>query len=144
MPYVPQPEVPFWQRERAQRREVRNLFRQWHLKLPRLQTVFLVELDQIYVPAWARAKAVKGLTVTASTVWLKRIAATALAALDREAGGDPMLTRTSYRRCGICGRALLGAEAEARWELDKQSEGHRLPCGPDCIELQKVKRRRMR
>lgn len=133
---------PLWKQERARRRELRKICREAGVKLARLQSIFLVELDRIYVPAWARAKAIKGLTVTNTTVWLKRIAATKLAELDREAGGNPRLTASVYRRCHMCQRALLGAEAEARFELDRMSEGHRLPCGPECIEFEKARKQR--
>lgn len=92
------------------------------------------------MPQWALDKAVKGLTATREKVWLGRIAANLLARIDRENGGATRITREFYRRCHLCGRALLGAEAETRLALDRKFEGHRTPCGPLCIEMQAARR----
>lgn len=122
------------ERERLRRRiekyEARALGRTW----PKLTTILKVELDQIPMPNWAREKAIKGLTLTDSVVWLKRIAGRKLEALDRECGGNPRVTTTQYRPCPICRRPLIGEEAEARWELDKTFTGTQVPCGPTCLE----------
>lgn len=135
--------TPAWQRSRIWRREEdREFARNCGFKLPILKQIALVELDAIYVPAWARARAIKGLTITDSTVWLKRIAANRLCREDREAGGTPKLTIESYRRCNICKRVLLGPEAEARFDLDRRFEGQRITCGPDCAELEKARKKR--
>ena len=102
-----------------------------------MRVIGLVELDAITVPEWARRKAIPGLTITETSVWLGRIAANALARFDRESGGEPRLTIAAYRPCKVCGRARLGEDAEARWELDRKYEGWRLPCGPECLEIAK-------
>jgi hypothetical protein len=100
-----------------------------------------VDLDAIYVPAWAQAKAIRGLTLTAETIWLGRIAASALARLDREAGGTPVMTKTLYRRCPLCDRPLLGEEAQARFDLDRTMTGRQVPCGPECLDVSKSRGR---
>src|SRR5580698_799785 len=123
--------APLWRRERQYRREARRTARSLGFRLPTLAQVALVELDAIYVPDWALKKAIRGLTVTNSSVWLRRIAANLLARIDREAGGTPKVTPTAYRRCPMCDRALLGVEAEQRFELDKKWTGNQTPCGPD-------------
>jgi hypothetical protein len=102
-----------------------------------------VEVTEIELPDWALDAAVPGLSQTATTIWLKRIAARGLARLDRKAGGRPKLTWTRYRWCKVCRRARLGLDAERRWELDKKAGGEGLPCGPDCIELERVRKQRV-
>lgn len=135
--------TPVWQRSRVwHREEDRDFARKIGFKLPILKQIALVELDAIMVPDWARKKAIKGLTITNSSVWLRRIAANFLCRLDREAGGTPRLTVTDYRRCNNCKRVLLGPDAQARFELDRKYEGQRITCGPDCAELQKSRRKR--
>lgn len=133
---------PLWRRERAARRLDKTLRRMWKRSVPTLKTIGLVELTAIPMPEWARKKAVKGLTLTDSSVWLRRIAANFLARMDREAGGSPGLTTTEYRRCRLCGQPLLGPEAVARWELDRKIEGHRLPCSPACLEMERARKDR--
>jgi hypothetical protein len=103
-----------------------------------LAHIALVELDAIDVPGWARRKAIRGLSVERDKIWLRRIAANLLARLDIEAGGQPKVTPTEFRRCGICDRPLLGEEAQIRFDLDRRFEGHRIPCGPDCVELERI------
>jgi hypothetical protein len=129
--------APLWRRSRDRNNELERVRRTFGWSAPRLTQIALVELDRIYVPAWALEKAIRGLTVTPSSVWLRRIAANKLAALDIEAGGTPKLTVSAYRRCQMCDRALLGPEAEARLILDMrfEGEGKRTPCGPGCVEL---------
>lgn len=125
---------PLWRRERDRRGHDREFAHSVGRVYPRLRTIGLVETAAIDVPDWALAKAIKGLHAPDGAVWLGRIDANYLAKLDRESGGRPKITLTAFRRCGICQRALIGDEAEERFELDQKSEGRRLPCGPDCIE----------
>lgn len=134
---------PHWQRSRIWRREEdREFARNCGFKLPLLKQIARVDVTAIRVPTWARDKAIKGLTLTDSTVWLRRQAANMLCKLDQEAGGDPKLTTTPYRRCQVCSRVLLGPEAEARFELDRKFEGQRITCGPACAELEKARKKR--
>jgi hypothetical protein len=121
-----------WFHDRGARRRYRALARALGFKVPKLATVMLVEPSAIVVPAWARRKAIRGLGVHADKVWLGRMAGMKLVRLDCEGGGTPLVTTTVFRRCQICGRGLIGVEAEARWELDRQFVGDRIPCGPDC------------
>lgn len=100
-----------------------------------------MDLDAIYVPAWARDKAIAGLTLTADSIWIGRIAASILVRQDREAGGRPVVTKTLYRPCPLCGRPLLGEEAQARFELDRTMTGRQLPCGLECLDVSKTKGR---
>jgi hypothetical protein len=102
-------------------------------------TIALVELDAIPVPAWAIRKAIRGLTITASSVWLRRQAAAYLVNLDEDVGGHPKVTPASFRRCGICQRALIGVEAEMRGEQDRKWMGEQVPCGPECLPAAKAK-----
>lgn len=127
---------PAWRRERRWRKEDRAIAKAVGWRLPILVRVALVELDVIRVPDWARKKAIKGLTVTESSVWLRRIAANKLAQLDRECGGRPKVTPEDFRRCHLCDRPLLGSDAATRFDLDRKFEGHRIPCGPDCVALE--------
>lgn len=129
---------PAWQRTRDDRYRENGKLARWEMRAPRLKQIALVEPELIPVPDWALRKAIKGLTSDRNKVWLGRIAANLLARLDREVGGNPKLTVTSYRACRLCGRVLLGAEAEARFEQDRKFEGHRAPCGPDCVETERA------
>lgn len=122
--------------ERGRRREGRRIAKAQGKKYPRLRTIVLVELDVITCPEWAWHKAVKGLTRTDKSIWLRRILARTLAREDEDAGGQPKLTFTQYRPCNICKRALLGVEAEHRWSLDRKFEGARIPCSPECTEIE--------
>lgn len=135
---------PLWRREREARRQDREFRAAIGRATPRLIQIALVEPEAIHVPQYFLDRAIRGLTATRERVWLRRIAANMLARLDRECGGRPVLTREFYRRCKLCGRALLGAEAETRLALDREFEGHRIPCGPLCIEMQAAGNRRKR
>ena len=127
--------APLWRRERNQRHADRRDRAARGLSTPKVHQIALVELDLITVPDWARQKAIKGLSITETSIWLRRIAANKLASLDIEAGGCPRLTPTAYRRCKQCGRPLLGVDAEGRLDLDRKFEGDRIPCGPECLEI---------
>jgi hypothetical protein len=131
---------PLWRRERIQRAADAERYHVQGNAQPHLRTIALVELDAINVPEWARRKAIKGLTLTADSVWLGRIAANALAELDRQAGGSPKMTKSVYRRCKICKKPLLGPEAESRLDADRKVWGDGIPCGPDCLELMRAKK----
>lgn len=126
------------QREREIRRAARRNYKARGAKFPRLATIGFVELDAIKVPEWAWFKAVPGLTRTDKSIWLRRILARELFREDQEAGGNPKITFTYWRPCKICKRSLVGPEAEHRWHLDRKWEGFRIPCGPDCIEIERA------
>ena len=138
---------PIWQRTAEQRdRAARRLDRERRkargLSTPRLRTILLVELDAISMPAWARRKAIRGLTITASTVWLGRIDGRVLERLDRQCGGHPKVTSERYRRCRVCKRPLLGLDAEHRLELDRRWAGDGTPCSQECVEIAAARQKR--
>jgi hypothetical protein len=130
-----------WFGDRSLRGEYRKNAKAWGITVPQLKTVVQVQTDAIAIPGWAREKAITGLASDSTAVWLGRMAAAMLAKLDREAGGTPKLTTTVFRRCRICSRALLGIEAQERWEVDRQRAGTDIPCGPDCIEAARARKR---
>lgn len=134
------PWAPLVKRERDRRRLERGWAREAGLPLPRLRTVMLVEPEAIHVPQWALEKAVPGLTATREAVWLGRIAAKLLIELDESAGGTPKVTVSCYRRCGLCGRVLLGVEAEQRYSDELHFGGQHTICGPTCVERQRARR----
>lgn len=126
-------------------REVRRA-RRYELRCKGIQKayrrrVWCVEVSAIAMPEWARARAVKGLTQSATRVWLRPRDARMLARIDREAGGEPAMAEAEFRRCGVCNRPLLGLDAAARRELDESAvTGRQLPCGGDCLEAARDKR----
>jgi hypothetical protein len=130
--YGPLPWQSLASKERYWRREEKKALRARGLKVPKLAQIGLVELAAISVPDWARSKAIRGLALTDKSVWLSRVPARRLMREDEAAGGKPKIAWTTYRRCKICQRPLLGLEAERRQQLDKKWEGARILCGPDC------------
>lgn len=139
MPYFgPTPYQSLASRERYWRREEKKALRARGLKVPKLAQVGLVELAAISVPDWARSKAIRGLTLTETSIWLSRVPARRLIREDEAAGGKAKVAWTTYRRCKICQRPLLGLEAERRQQLDKKYEGERAICGPDCVEYEQA------
>jgi hypothetical protein len=146
------PATPIWYQEHGRRRQYRQNAKKWGVRVPKLPTVCLVETEMIAIPAWALEKALPGLKAPVGAVWLRRIAANVLAKLDRAEGGHPKVTATCFRRCTVCGRGLIGPDAEVRWEQDRaweagkmaemkydRDEAHKgcynpTPCGPDCLE----------
>jgi hypothetical protein len=137
---------PFWapakKRERLARKLDRERRKAQGLSTPRLRTILLVELDAIYVPDWAKKKAVPGLTLTRESIWLGRIAGRILEREDRAAGGNPRVTAEVYRPCKCCKRPLLGLAAEERLSLDRRFHGDRIPCSPECAEIQAARTKR--
>lgn len=131
----------FWYSDRALRGEYRRNAKEWGITVPRLKTVVQVQTDAIPIPGWAREKAIAGLASDSTQVWLGRIDAAVLASMDRQAGGTPRLTTTLYRRCRVCSRPLLGVAAQERFEQDRQFGGTQIPCGPDCLETARARKR---
>ena len=131
--------IPYWFSDRRLSREYRRNAKAWGITVPKLKTVVQVQTDAIAIPAWAREHAIPGLESNQTAVWLGRISANVLARLDREAGGQPKLTTTVFRRCRICSRALLGIAAQEQFERDRVKAG--IPCGPDCVETARARKR---
>lgn len=99
-----------------------------------------VETTALVIPQWARDRADTRLTVEDHKVWFRgrsgRQVVKMVALLvdgDREAGGEPDVTKVQYAVCEVCGRLLLGVEAEERRTLNESSkDGRKLPCTGDC------------
>ena len=107
----------------------------------RRRFVVQVTLDAIHVPLWAVERRVKGLSRSASRIWLRPRDAHFLARLDREAGGEPDLIEMELRYCPVCQRPLLGEDAAARRTLEESSRTARQrPCGTECLEAEQDKR----
>lgn len=138
MYWGPLPHQSLASKERYWLREEKKALRARGLKVPKLAQVGLVELAAISVPDWARSKAIRGLTLTDTSIWLSRVPARRLMREDEAAGGKPKVAWTTYRRCKICQRPLLSLEAERRQQLDKRFEGERAICGPDCVEYEQA------
>lgn len=102
----------------------------------KLWWVIHVETTAIPIPDWALARRDTRFTVGQHSVWFRgrnNGRAQILARQDRAAGGKPELTTFEWRECGVCGKLLLGPEAEKRRLLDESGlKGRELPCGPGC------------
>lgn len=101
------------------------------VKERRQRMVRRVEPELIAIPDWARKKAVKGLSTGADFVWLLPGAARLLEKIDREAGGEPRVVETEFRRCRHCGRPALGADAVEMRGKDMGGEDWSA-CGDQC------------
>lgn len=126
------------QKRRVWRRELKAEFRARGIQAARKQYIVCVRLTAIPMPAWVQGKRIAGLTFTNAIVWLPRPDAKYLIELDRENGGTATYAETEYRRCGVCGRPLLGADAELRRRLDESTAtGRMMPCSSECIEAER-------
>lgn len=126
---------------RDKRRRRRDELSWRGIPVPRRRFVVQVTLDAVAMPAWAVDRAVRGLTRSASRIWLRPADARILARTDREAGGEPTLIEAELRYCGICQRPLLGEDAAARRRLLETSRtANQRPCGSECIEAQQDRR----
>jgi hypothetical protein len=87
------------------------------------------------LPDWVFRRAVPGLGCLPHQVWLRPRDAKRLCALDRAAGGRSQVTKSEYKRCGLCARPLIGYEAEQRRKVVESGPmGRTTPCGPDCAQ----------
>lgn len=87
------------------------------------------------VPDWVFRRAVKGLGSLPyyHQVWLRPRDAKRLCALDRMAGGRSHVTKTEFKRCHVCARPIIGAQAaERRKVIESGPAGRLTPCGPTC------------
>jgi hypothetical protein len=110
---------------------IRNANRNW---------IALVRLTLLDIPSWSLAAAIPGLSVVADAIWLSRKDARKLAREERESGGRAIVQTFEFRRCEVCRRPLVGAEAEERRRLIILSpEARRRPCGPNCAADRKLK-----
>jgi len=121
-------------RERAERREARRIAKDRGNTYPHLRTIGHLEIKS-GIPEWCIAWAVPNLTLTNTSIWLGKKYARQLAWHCTKQRIPFRLTWTAWRPCKLCHRFLLGLDAEHRWELDRRYEGHRIPCGPDCLDI---------
>lgn len=120
---------------RVRKVEIEHLNRRG-IKPTKTQWVICVETTAIEIPGWARAKADTRLSQSPHRVWFRGRSngrAQILARQDRAAGGRPEVTAVEFRVCGVCGRVLLGLEAQARRKVEEMhQQGRELPCGSEC------------
>jgi hypothetical protein len=95
-----------------------------------------VQVTDIVIPNDILKASVRGL----AGFWLRGPIARRLIRMDRNHGGFPTWFTAEYRLCEMCGRPLLGNEAERRREMaTKYPDGRMRPCGDKCEEEQKSK-----
>jgi hypothetical protein len=125
---------PRWRRFQRQTRSqagIRNANRNW---------VALVRLKLLDLPAWSIAASIPGLGWDTQSVWLSRPDARRLARQERDSGGRAVVQVFEFRRCDVCRRPLVGAEAEERRRLIVLSPVARSrTCGPRCADDKKLK-----
>jgi hypothetical protein len=137
-PYAKSTPTTTWQRyERKERRRQKRVLRFLGVKPAQRRWVTCVEVTAIEVPQWAKDKAVPNLYSGPEKVWFKgrsSVHARMLAFQDREAGGEPEVTKVECRSCSRCKRLMLGLEANARRGIDedRKGNGRDMPCGPEC------------
>jgi len=85
------------------------------------------------LPDWVAGAAVKGLGSLEDQVWLWPVDARRLMKWVKAHGGRSWAVRAEFRRCEMCGRPLIGVEAEARRrQIESGPAGRALNCGPEC------------
>lgn len=111
----------------------------------RTRRAVCVRLVGMEVPAWFLEHRIRHLSATAHTVWLWPRAAKHLEHLADEMGSSATLAEAEFRLCDICGRPLLGEDAEARRRVVESAvTGRQKPCGAECIEAEQDGRWRVR
>lgn len=143
LPRLPRPDVG--------RRRYRREKRERGIKLSAVVRVILVDPEIVAIPPWARKNSVLLLPEYPDKVWLWPRDADELMKFDRGEGGHPKLVEVEYRECPVCGRPMIGTDAEGRRFLNESSfTGRQLPCGPECTiasqdgRWRKLKRERTR
>lgn len=121
---------------RMARRAARARRQALGIKERRQRMVRRVEPELVAIPEWARKRAVKGLSAGADFVWLLPGDARALERLDRDAGGEPAVLETEFRRCRHCRRPALGEDAVALRGQDMRGEDWS-QCGDQCDEAKR-------
>jgi hypothetical protein len=129
------PPTTYRQRQRASRIERRRDLRNAGRTPAQVRYIYGVETTVIAIPDWAYGKAVPDLTPTRDHIWLTdRQLARHIWRMDRAEGGNPRITRTEARRCGLCGMLRLSVLAGARRTVDESAvDGRELPCSPECL-----------
>lgn len=122
---------------RARRRDLRNR----GIRVPRIRRVMGVTLEGMAVPEWALRRRVRGLSASEHMVWLSRRDAYRLEHEADELGAHAVTMETEYRRCGVCGRPLVGEDAAARRQAEEMGvTARQLPCGSECLEAARDRR----
>jgi hypothetical protein len=97
-----------------------------------MRWIYLLETTSLVIPEWAQKLQKPDFERDPMKAWLPRWAAKMVAAMDREDGGSPTLTKSEYRRCPVCGTLYLQLLAERRRLLDRGYTGRMKTCGPNC------------
>lgn len=93
--------------------------------------VWRVECSEI--PQHIKSWAVKGLTTSATHIWLRRRDAWELVRWAKAEGLRAERIRTEYRQCAMCKRIMLGLDAANHRAVMEQSYlPDEEPCSPDC------------
>jgi hypothetical protein len=97
---------------------------------------YRVEVVELAIPDWAKSRSIQGLSQSENHVWLRsRTLAYKLAQMERECGGSGRCDRMEVRRCRVCGRYMVGIQAERRRLQDEAGYGGRkMPCDEECHE----------
>ena len=78
---------------------------------------------------------IPGLPKITGCVWLLPRDAKKLMTLDSRYGGWSKTLRVEFRRCDVCNRPLLGAEAaDRRQVINNSPTARQIPCGDQCAE----------
>jgi hypothetical protein len=126
---------------REKRRARHEALKSRGIAATRRRFVVQVTLHAIPMPDWALARRVKGLSCSASRIWMKKRDGYFLARLDCEAGGVRDVVEAELRYCPVCKRPLLGEDAAARRRLEESGRTARQrPCGSECYEAQQDRR----
>lgn len=106
-------------------------------------TEFVWRCECLVIPDQIRAKAVKGLSSGWGYIWLRTAGKRAMWRWAREAKYHCEFIRTEIRACALCGRIMLGIEAqEHRTKLEYSYNPEREECGPGCMEKYERRKRR--
>jgi hypothetical protein len=118
-----------------QRREANKIMRRFR-SVPCERHVHFVRLTATTIPA--STKAIRDRTRTDKTCWmLSKRGARELVERDRAFGGQGSFDTFEYRRCKVCSRVLVGADAadyreRLRWPREKRYWPWGPTCSPDC------------
>lgn len=130
------PTVTWPRLERIERRQKKRMLRNKGVKVAKRQWVTCVQTTAIHIPQWAIDRASKYFSTGPHHVWFRgrsSVHAKQLAFDDREAGGEPELSKIEWRLCPVCRRPLLSLEAEARRRMDESGRfGRLMPCAGEC------------
>jgi hypothetical protein len=121
----------------ARRREMRER----GTPIPNCQEAWNVQVTALLaIPDTILQRALVGFSVLPNSIWLRRGTAKLLIALDRAAGGRSVVTKIEYKRCNLCNRPLIGAEAaKRRLLLETDPTTKAKPCDLNCTRALELK-----